>query len=145
MIRTTGLSHIALNVSDVERSVRFYQDVFGLEVLTDYEGPMGKHPHGRQIILSTPGSNDVIALAQVPGVPIGPSGLNHFGFNLVSDHDLDDAIRQVEQAGGKLINRETYEADGIVEHHAYVSDPDGYVLELNAQCVQLARKRRHSN
>jgi catechol 2,3-dioxygenase-like lactoylglutathione lyase family enzyme len=34
MIRTKGLSHINLNVSDIERSARFYQEIFGLELLT---------------------------------------------------------------------------------------------------------------
>ena len=142
MIRTRGLSHINLNVSDIERTVRFYQQVFGLEVLTDYSGPMGSYPQGRQVILSTPGSEDVIAFSQVDGVPIGGGGLSHWGLNLERDEDVDEAIAQVEGAGGKLLNREEYVADGIREQHAYVVDPDGYVIELNAQRVQLSRKRR---
>jgi catechol 2,3-dioxygenase-like lactoylglutathione lyase family enzyme len=142
MIRTRGLSHINLNVSDIERSVRFYRELFGLEVLMEYEGPMGEHSWGRQVALSTPGANDVIALSQVPGVPIGPAGMNHFGLNLVSDDDVAAAVAEVVHAGGKLVSEYTHETDGIVEHNAYVADPDGYVLELNAQRFLLARKRR---
>jgi len=141
MIRTRGLGHINLNVSDIERSTRFYRDLFGLEVLMEYEGPMGEHPWGRQVALSTPGANDVIALSQVPGVPIGPGGMNHFGLNLVSNDDVAAAIAEVIRAGGKLIREQTHETDGILERNAYVADPDGYVLELNAQAFLLSRKR----
>jgi len=63
-------------------------------------------------------------------------------FNLVSNDHVDDAVTQAIRAGGSLLRRETYELGGIVEHHAYVTDPDGYVLELNAQQVQLSRKRQ---
>jgi catechol 2,3-dioxygenase-like lactoylglutathione lyase family enzyme len=142
MVRTRGLSHINLNVSDIERSARFYQEVFGLELLTDYAGPMGPHPHGRQLIFSTPGCADVIALSQVQGVPVGAGGLSHWGLNLERDEDVDDAIAQVVNAGGKLLSREEYEFEGLRERHAYVADPDGYVIELNAQRVQLSRKGR---
>jgi len=140
MIRSRGLSHINLNVSDIERSARFYQAVFGLELLTDYTGPMGSHPHGRQMIFSTPGCADVIALSQVAGAAIGGGGMTHWGLNLERDADVDDAIAQVIRAGGRLLNREEYEFEGIHERHAYVADPDGYVIELNAQWVQLSRK-----
>jgi catechol 2,3-dioxygenase-like lactoylglutathione lyase family enzyme len=144
MIRTLGLGHINLNVSDLERSKRFYCKLFGLEVLMEYEGPMGEHPTGRQIALSTPGANDIIALSQVPGVPVGPGGVNHFGFNLVSNDDVDTAVAEAVRAGGRLIREQTYESNGVVEHNAYVADPDGYVIELNAQAVLLARKHRQS-
>jgi catechol-2,3-dioxygenase len=53
-VHTRGLSHINLNVSDIDRSARFYQEVFGVELLSDYPGPMGLHPRGRQMIFSTP-------------------------------------------------------------------------------------------
>ncbi len=142
MIKTRGLTHINLNVSDIERSVRFYREAFGLEVLTDYRGPMGPHPDGRQVIMTTPGAVDVFSLSQVDGAPIGPGGLSHFGFNLQRDEDVDDAIAEIEQLGGKLLKREEYEYNGIRERHAYMTDPDGYVLELNAQRVQLSLKTR---
>ena len=145
MVHTRGLSHINLNVSDIERSTRFYTEVFGLELLHEYEGPMGRHPWGRQIALSTPGAADVIALSQVPGEPIGPAGVNHFGFNLVTDDDLDDAIAAVECAGGRLRRRDQDEVDSMVERYAYVEDPDGYVIELNPQRVLLSRKPNANN
>jgi catechol 2,3-dioxygenase-like lactoylglutathione lyase family enzyme len=101
---------------------------------------MGPHPYGRQMIFSTPGCDDVIALSQVAGVPVGGGGMNHWGLNLERDDDVDDAVAQVIRAGGKLLKREEFEFDGIREREAYVTDPDGYVIELCAQRVQLSRK-----
>ncbi len=43
MIRTRGLAHLNLNVRDIERSKRFCRELFGLELLHDYQGPTGKH------------------------------------------------------------------------------------------------------
>ena len=140
MIRTRGLSHINLNVSDIERSARFYQEVFGLELLVDYAGPMGPHPYGRQMIFSTPGCDDLIALSQVEGVLVGTGGMNHWGLNLACEDDVDAAVALVVAAGGQLIKREEYEFAGMREPQAYVSDPDGYVIELCAQKVLLSCK-----
>jgi catechol 2,3-dioxygenase-like lactoylglutathione lyase family enzyme len=105
MIKTRGLSRINLNVADIERSVRFYRELFGLEVLHSYEGPMGPHAWGRQVVLSTPGAEDLIALTHVAGDPVGPAGISHFGFNLVSDEDVDCAVAKAQEAGGALIRR----------------------------------------
>ena len=140
MIRTRGLSHINLNVSDIERSARFYQKVFGLELLVDYAGPMGPHPYGRQMLFSTPGCDDLIALSQVEGVPVGAGGMNHWGLNLASGDDVDAAVALAIASGGKLIRREEYEFEGAREPQAYVKDPDGYVIELCTQRVLLDRK-----
>ena len=63
------------------------------------------------VFLTTPGSQDSITLNEQPG----------------DKADLDDAIRQVEDAGGRLVERGEH-APG--DPFAYVSDPDGYVIEL---------------
>jgi len=118
MIKTRGLKHININVSDIDRSMRFYQQVFGLEE-TFREGPT-------MVFLTTPGANDVITLNQVDK-PIGPAGIDHFGFDLEDKKDLDSAVREVEKAGGKLLRRGEHSPG---HPFAYVEDPDGYVIEL---------------
>ena len=122
MIRTQGLTHIHLVVRDMERSLRFYQGVFGMEE---------RFRDGtRLVFLNTPGSQDLIALnedpaeAQLAGVN---GGVLHFGFRLADSADLDTAIAEVEAAGGKLIQRGEH-APGVP--FAYVEDLDGFVIEL---------------
>src|SRR5512134_3891660 len=121
MIRTQGLTHIHLVVRDLERSLRFYQGVFGME--ERFRGGPG------MVFLNTPGSQDLITLnedpaeAQLAGVN---GGVAHFGFRLADRGALDTAIAEVEAAGGKLVRRGEHSA-GVP--FAYVEDPDGYVIE----------------
>ena len=122
MIKTQGLTHIHLVVSDIERSLRFYQGVFGMEERFR-EGP-------KMVFLNTPGSEDLITLnedpaeAKLAGVN---GGVAHVGFRLSDSADLDCAIAEIEAAGGKLVRRGEH-APGVP--FAYVKDPDGYVIEL---------------
>ena len=122
MIRTQGLTHIHLVVRDLERSLRFYQDVFGMDERFR-EGP-------HMAFLSTPGSGDLITLNQDPNearLAGAKGGVDHFGFRLTTPSDFDAAVRDVEAAGGKLISRGEHAPSSPF---AYVEDPDGYVIEL---------------
>ena len=119
MIKSRGLHHINLNVGDIGRSLKFYQDAFGLEVKF-WEGKT-------MVFLSSPGATDTITLCQAKaGEPIAGGGVSHFGFSL-DKGGLDEAVVQIEHAGGKLISRGKH---GGKFPYAYVSDPDGYVIEL---------------
>ena len=55
MIKTLGLTHLALTVSDLERSFQFYHDVFGM--LAVY-----REPHFLQA--QTPGARDCFVLEE---------------------------------------------------------------------------------
>jgi catechol 2,3-dioxygenase-like lactoylglutathione lyase family enzyme len=60
--------------------------------------------------------------------PTGTSGgITHFGFQLQDRANLEDAISQVVAAGGALKKRGEF-MPGMP--FAYVSDPDGYEIEL---------------
>src|SRR5258707_7594544 len=97
MIKARGLNHINLNVSDIDRSLKFYQDAFGLEV-DFWEGKT-------MVFLHSPGARDTITLCQAKaGEPVGNGGVSHFGFSFGKD-SLDEAVSQIENAGGKLLNR----------------------------------------
>ena len=122
MIRTEGLTHIHLFVRDLERSLRFYKGVFGMDERFR-EGP-------HMVFLSTPGSEDLITLHEDPNegqLAGAKGGVDHFGFRLTARSDFDAAIASVEAAGGKLIKRGEH-APGVP--FVYVADPDGYVIEF---------------
>jgi catechol 2,3-dioxygenase-like lactoylglutathione lyase family enzyme len=121
MIKTCGLTHLHLVVRDIQVSLDFYKKVFGMEE---------KFRAGDSLVfLNTPGSNDLIALHQSEGEqPRGSSGgILHFGFQLENRADLESAINEVVAAGGALKKRGEF-GPGIP--FAYVSDPDGYEIEL---------------
>ena len=121
MIKTQGLTHIHLAVRDIQRSLAFYSGVFGMEVRF-WDGPS-------MVFLGTPGAQDTFTLRQADaGEPVGPGGgFGHFGFRLQQKEGLDAAVEDVLGAGGLLIKRGEHQP-GLP--YAYVSDPDGFVIEL---------------
>jgi catechol 2,3-dioxygenase-like lactoylglutathione lyase family enzyme len=122
MIKTEGLTHIHLTVRDLRRSLAFYQQAFGMEELFRE----GDH----LVFLRTPGSQDTITLNDDPddNSRAGDGGgIRHFGFRLAEDDDLDHAVAEIVAAGGTLLRRGEHSPD---EPFAYVTDPDGYVIEL---------------
>jgi catechol 2,3-dioxygenase-like lactoylglutathione lyase family enzyme len=122
MVKTQGLTHIHLVVRDLERSLRFYRDVFGMEERFR-DGP-------HMVFLNTPGSKDLITLNQDPQEAYlsgSRGGIAHFGFRLANASDLDTAVSEVERAGGKLLSRGKHPSGALF---AYVADPDGYIIEL---------------
>ena len=119
MIETEGLTHLHLFVADLDRSLRFYQTVFGLEEMFR-DGPT-------MVFLRPPNSLDTITLNEDRDRAGCAGGLDHFGFRLVDSSQLDLAIEEVERAGGQLVSRGEH-APGAP--YAYVLDPDGYTIEL---------------
>jgi catechol 2,3-dioxygenase-like lactoylglutathione lyase family enzyme len=118
MIKTLGLTHLALTVSDLERSFQFYHDVFGM--LAVY-----REPHFIQA--QTPGAHDVLVL-EVGTEDVGKSGgIKHFGFRLADARDLDKAATAIERAGGKIMHRGEF-CPG--EPYVFFTDPDGYEVEV---------------
>jgi len=120
VIKTKGLTHLNLSVRDIHKSLKFYQEAFGMEVQFWVGESM--------VFLNTPGCNDTFTLQQAKvGEQVGPGGgFGHFGFQL-DDDDLDSAIKEVEAAGGVLLDRGEH-APG--QPYAYFKDFDGYVIEI---------------
>src|ERR1700680_2858479 len=119
-VRAEGFNHLHINVRDLPRSIRFYEAAFGLKV--------GFNAGDDLIFMVPKASGHSLALHLVgPEEPVGMAGgFQHFGFKLdANDHDR--VIKQVESAGGKLVSRGKH---GGQYPYAYVSDPDGYVIEL---------------
>jgi catechol 2,3-dioxygenase-like lactoylglutathione lyase family enzyme len=118
MVRTHGLTHISLAVHAPERSLEFYASVFGVrEYFRD----------ATQIQVLGPGPHDVLAFVQDATRAGVPGGIDHFGFRLVEPGDVEDAVRAVEAAGGRVLRRGEF-APGLP--FLYVADPDGYEIEI---------------
>jgi catechol 2,3-dioxygenase-like lactoylglutathione lyase family enzyme len=118
VVKTYGLTHIALAVRDVERASRFYQTVLGAVEVYRQQGFAQ---------LQTPGTRDVLVLEEAPDRAGAAGGVTHFGFRLRTPADIDAAIAAVEAAGGRV--RESGEfVPG--EPYLFASDHDGYEFEI---------------
>ena len=118
MIRTHGLTHIALAVRDPKRAFQFYHRVFGAIAVYGEDG---------FIQAQTPGSRDVLVFEKVPDRAGHSGGVIHFGFRLVDAADIQRAKRAVEAAGGTLLSHGEF-CPG--EPFLFCRDPDGYEVEI---------------
>ena len=117
MIETHGLTHISLSVSDPERSLAFYQQLFGVR---EY------HRDADSIQVLGPGPHDVLVFERRPSHG-RPGGIDHFGFRLRDPSHIDDALRQAEAAGARILRQGEF-APG--SPFLYIADPDGYTIEI---------------
>ena len=115
MTRVAGIDHVHLHVTDVERALGFYQEAFGATEAFRV---------GARLVFVSLGERGTIALDSRPEAERNPV---HVGLALAEREDLDAAVRAAEQAGGKVVERGEH-APGVA--YAYVTDPDGNVLEL---------------
>jgi len=118
MIKTLGLTHIALPVKDLRRSSAFYKKVFGVKEM--YHDP-------DFIQVQTPGSKDIIVFIKkeisrgkiIPGF--------HFGFRLPKPAGIKNIIQVIKKAGGKIKDTGEFIPG---EPYVFFYDPDGYEVEI---------------
>jgi catechol 2,3-dioxygenase-like lactoylglutathione lyase family enzyme len=118
MIRTYGLTHVALAVRDLDRSLRFYQTVFGAVEVYRQE---------KFLQVQTPGTRDVIVFEKKPQLAGKAGGVIHFGFRLQNPADIGEAAKKVVAGGGTVRDRGEF-CPG--EPYLYALDPDGYEVEI---------------
>jgi len=126
--------HVAITVSDMERSVKFYRDILGFKVLGKLENPEA----GSLFVYLDTGSA-IIELFQFKekGAPWDRNrnedyGLKHFCFRVDS---VDEVIERLKAAGVKIV-LEPFDATGGVRI-AFFEDPDGVRIELIERELQL--------
>jgi catechol 2,3-dioxygenase-like lactoylglutathione lyase family enzyme len=118
MIKTYGLTHLALGVEDPERALLFYQRVLGVV-------PVYREPNFIQA--QTPGTHDVLVFQKTKRRSRSSGSIAHFGFRLVDPADIGAAVTAIEQAGGTVLDRGEF-CPG--EPYVFFRDLDGYEVEI---------------
>lgn len=120
-----GLHHTALISSDVERTVRFYQDVLEFpltELIENRDYPGSSH------FFFDIGNGNLLAFFDFPGLDVGPyaevlGGLHHVAIS-VDPARWSQLVANLERAG---VEHEVHSGVSV-----YFRDPDGARLELIA-------------
>jgi lactoylglutathione lyase len=115
--------HTRMRVNDLEKTLEFYQRVFGLEVTRRHESPRGS----KLAFLSVPNSDEEIEITFFPGS--GPvkvqEDLMHLAFEVES---MEQFQKHLNSIGVALSDGPTKSSSGST--FAFVDAPEGYEIEV---------------
>jgi lactoylglutathione lyase len=122
--------HTMLRVVNLEKSIQFYTEILGMQLLSKHDFPEGK------FTLAFLGFGDTSEQATLElthnwDVTQYEHG-NAFGHLAIGVHDVYQFCEVVRQKGGK-IKREAGPMKGGTTVIAFVEDPDGYAIEILAR------------
>jgi catechol 2,3-dioxygenase-like lactoylglutathione lyase family enzyme len=121
MVRTRGLAHMSIPVTDLERSREFYCHNLGMKFLS-------APPRSGMVFLDAGG--DCIILVKVDR-PISTARVNtvHHAF-IVAHDDYAQALRELRENGVQILSEEDRRGENVNGPRAYFYDPDGNTLEI---------------
>ncbi len=114
-LNATSIDHVNMAVNNLDESVAFYSELFGFEVRKE-------QPERDSKII---GNNTIkLCLYEDPSA-VKEGGIAHFGFAI---DNFEDVVAKCEEMGIEM-------PYGVVDweksRSVYISDPDGYELELS--------------
>ena len=123
MSKATKLLHTRYRVNDLEKTVRFYVDVLGLQEVRRHKSPRGSE----LVFLKAPESEELIEICYFP--TSGPvqvqADLTHLAFQVDS---LEEFGKHLAAKGLKYSDGPTVKPDG--SGFAFIDAPEGYEIEL---------------
>lgn len=126
MLRPKALDHVGLTVTDMDRSLRFYCEALGLELLR--RSPTSAA--GLASAVLKVGDQEINMFSNPAFAPVrlddNLAGIDHFCLEIESA-TIDDLVGALRQAGVNIAKGPVQRRDGI---SLFVSDPDGSRVEL---------------
>lgn len=128
---TTGFNHVATLTSDMDRTVRFYEEAFGATVTHEIQ-PRDDHPWMKILDLGGGAALNVFA---VPAETIigerrtqgGRGAIDHFGLSVDSLDTLKSMPERLAAAGAQEVGELQQLGD---TWSLFFRDPDGMELEV---------------
>jgi len=121
--------HTMLRVGDLNKSIHFYTQVLGMQLLRKKDYPDGKFTLA---FLAYGDEKNNTALELTHNWDTGHYDLgNGFGHLAIEVDDVYKAVNDIRQQGGEIM-REAGPMNAGTTIIAFVKDPDGYEIELLA-------------
>jgi metallothiol transferase len=121
MLKTHGVLHFSLPVTDLERSRKFYEGILGLKVIE--QSP-------RMVFLQTGDDYIILAKGQEPlRFDSSQTTPVHHAFR-VKPEDFESALDHLRQNGVEVFHVEDRKEGVFWGKQAYFLDPDGNKLEI---------------
>jgi len=115
----TFVSHVNIKVENLERSLQYYQEILGFDIL---------EKTGSTATLTTDGKTSILSLEQPENVipkQGRTTGLYHFALLLPEKKDLADIVVHLSEKGVRFGS-----SDHLVSEALYLHDPDGNEIEI---------------
>lgn len=122
-MKAKKLLHTRYRVNDLDKTVKFYQEVLGLEEIRRNKSPRGSE----LVFLKTPASEELIEITYFPGsgpVQVQPD-LTHLAFEV---DNLEEFGKHLAKLGLKFSDGPTKSSSGST--FAFIDAPEGYEIEL---------------
>jgi catechol 2,3-dioxygenase-like lactoylglutathione lyase family enzyme len=115
-LKVTGINHVVLHVTDLERSKKFYMDLLGFEDRNISAGPTMRASFLRCGIQG-------LDLFEVSTADVhGGEEMNHMALSVDIDN-IDQAVEVLTQCGIET-------SDPTPRNTVFISDPDGHRIEV---------------
>src|SRR5262245_7835633 len=129
MARIKKVGHVVLGVRDPARSIKFYTEALGMELVNVLDE--------MQMAFFSFGERDHdIAVIKVPDEqPVGSSGLAHTALEIEGGQEqLRELYERLKRCGAQV----EFTADHVLTQSVYFFDPDGNRLEIFSQVMPAA-------
>lgn len=116
---STFVSQVNLKVSNLERSLTFYQEVIGFKILSQTATKADLTADGKTILLT------IVQPEHVKTKQKNTTGMYHFALLLPERSDLANIVKHFVE-----LNQRIGSADHLVSEALYLADPDGNEIEI---------------